>query len=225
MYHYNDVIMGAIASQITSLTIVYSTVYSENVSIWWRHHGNTNSLNTEMERSSFWLPCSSLETLQASFQVTNDDHGSKSDDLPFLCIMENMARNIQGNETHDDVIKWKHFPRNWPLKASAVELWCFLFDLRLNKWLSKHSWGWWFETPSCSLWRHCNADWKNIKCESDWGKLSGKDITVKSSMHLETSSKSLQIPKLIITLFYITAKDGVKKKVDKIHTRHLDITS
>ena len=53
-FHYNDVIMGAMASQITSLTIVYSTVYSgedqrehessaslafvENVSIWWRHH-------------------------------------------------------------------------------------------------------------------------------------------------------------------------------------------
>ena len=55
---YNDFIMGAIASQITCLTIVYSTVYSgadysrvtgdfpahmasnaENVSIWWRHHG------------------------------------------------------------------------------------------------------------------------------------------------------------------------------------------
>ena len=28
MTHYNDVIMGVIASQITSLTIVYSTVYS-----------------------------------------------------------------------------------------------------------------------------------------------------------------------------------------------------
>ena len=27
-WHYNDVIMGAVASQITSLTIVYSTVYS-----------------------------------------------------------------------------------------------------------------------------------------------------------------------------------------------------
>ena len=27
-WHYNDVIMGAMASQITSLTIVYSTVYS-----------------------------------------------------------------------------------------------------------------------------------------------------------------------------------------------------
>ena len=30
------------------------------------------------------------------------------------------------------------------------------FDLRLNKRLSKQSWGWWFETPWRSLWRHCN---------------------------------------------------------------------
>ena len=29
MDHYNDVIMSALASQITSLTIVYSTVYSD----------------------------------------------------------------------------------------------------------------------------------------------------------------------------------------------------
>ena len=30
------------------------------------------------------------------------------------------------------------------------------FDLRLNKRLSKQPWGWWFETPSWSLWRQCN---------------------------------------------------------------------
>ena len=30
------------------------------------------------------------------------------------------------------------------------------FDLRLNRRLSKHSWGWWFETPWRPLWRHCN---------------------------------------------------------------------
>ena len=30
-------------------------------------------------------------------------------------------------------------------------------DLCLNKWLSKQSWGLWFETPSRSLWRHCNV--------------------------------------------------------------------
>ena len=69
---------------------------------------------------------------------------------------------------HDDVIKWKIFPRNWSFvrgihrsrwiphtKASDAELWCFL-DMRLNKRLSKHWWGWWFETPSWSLWRQCN---------------------------------------------------------------------
>ena len=32
-----------------------------------------------------------------------------------------------------------------------------LFDLHLNKRLSKQSWGWWFETPWRSLWRQCNV--------------------------------------------------------------------
>ena len=31
------------------------------------------------------------------------------------------------------------------------------FYLWLNKRLSKQTWGMWFETPSRSLWRHCNA--------------------------------------------------------------------
>ena len=30
------------------------------------------------------------------------------------------------------------------------------FDLRLDGRLRKHSWGWWFETPSCPLWRQSN---------------------------------------------------------------------
>ena len=59
---------------------------------------------------------------------------------------------------HDDVIKWKHFPRYWPFvwgihrwPRSLIDV---FFDLRPNKRLSKQSWGWWFETPSHSLWRH-----------------------------------------------------------------------
>ena len=54
MPHYNDVIMGAIASQITSLTIVYSTVYSGTdqrkhqssttlAFVRWIHQGPVNS--------------------------------------------------------------------------------------------------------------------------------------------------------------------------------------
>ena len=44
------------------------------------------------------------------------------------------------------------FPTQGPVSRSFD----VFFDLRLNKWLSKQSWGWWFETPSSSLWRHCN---------------------------------------------------------------------
>ena len=40
--------------------------------------------------------------------------------------------------------------------ASDSELWCF-FDMRLNKRLSKQPRLRWFETPSSSLWRHCNG--------------------------------------------------------------------
>ena len=36
------------------------------------------------------------------------------------------------------------------------------FDLRLNIRLSKQSWGWWFETPSRSLWRNENKARQNF---------------------------------------------------------------
>ena len=44
------------------------------------------------------------------------------------------------------------FPSQRPVTRSCDAV----FDLRLNRQLSKQSWGWWFETPSGSLWRHCN---------------------------------------------------------------------
>ena len=51
----------------------------------------------------------------------------------------------------------RRIPRS---KASDVELWCFLWCfLHLIKRLSKHSRGWWFETLSRPLWRHCNVLW------------------------------------------------------------------
>ena len=43
------------------------------------------------------------------------------------------------------------------------------FDLCLNKRLSKQSWCQWFDTPSCSLWRHCNVCFRiNVSC-NPWG--------------------------------------------------------
>ena len=45
------------------------------------------------------------------------------------------------------------FPSHRPVMRSFDAF----FDLRLNKRLSKQSWGWWFETPSCPLLHHSNA--------------------------------------------------------------------
>ena len=73
-------------------------------------------------------------------------------------------------EPHDDVSEWEQLPRYWPFSAGnspvigefpaqmpVTRSFDVFFDLRLNKRLSKQSWGWWFETPSRLLWRHCNG--------------------------------------------------------------------
>ena len=70
---------------------------------------------------------------------------------------------------HDDVIKWKHFlilaicagnspvPGEFPAQRPVTQSFDVFFDLCLNKWLSKQSWGWWFETVLCPLSCHCNG--------------------------------------------------------------------
>ena len=79
---------------------------------------------------------------------------------------------------HDDVIKWRHFPRYWPFvrgihrspvnsphKGQWRGAFDVFFDLRLNKRLSKQPWGWWFETPTHPLWRHCNGSYPSyLEC-------------------------------------------------------------
>ena len=45
----------------------------------------------------------------------------------------------------------------FPARRPVTRSFDVFFDLRLNKRLSKQSWGWWFETPSRPLWRHSNV--------------------------------------------------------------------
>ena len=47
-------------------------------------------------------------------------------------------------------------PGEFPTQRPVTRSFDVIFDLRLNKRLSKHWWGWWFETPSWPLWRQCN---------------------------------------------------------------------
>ena len=73
------------------------------------------------------------------------------------------------SSSHDDVIKMKYFPRYWPFvrgihrspanflhKGQWRGALIISLILRLNKQLSKQSWGWWFETLWRSSWRHRN---------------------------------------------------------------------
>ena len=148
-WHYGDVIIGAIASQITSLTIVYSTVYSDADQ---RKHQSSTSLafvrgihrgprvtalckgngfpsqrtsNAEklfMSRSRHELTISMLSNPRAMMEAIL---------LNFFEQLQLMMTSLNG----------MIFPRYWPFalgfhrspvnshhKASEAELWSFLWS-------------------------------------------------------------------------------------------------
>ena len=53
-------------------------------------------------------------------------------------------------------------PGEFPTQRPVTRSFDVFFDLRLNKRLSKQPWGWWFETPSWSLWRQCNVHFQSL---------------------------------------------------------------
>ena len=140
--------MTTMASQITSLTMVYSTVYSGAAQ---RKHQS-----------------SSLLAFVWNSPVTGEFHtqrASYGENFPFGdVIMLQTCRFHKvleywccgsGNDTtlgigviHDDVIKWKHYPRNWafvrgihrsrefPAERPVTRSFDDFFDLRPNKRLS-----------------------------------------------------------------------------------------
>ena len=99
------------------------------------------------------------------YSITLSTHTVLAFHVPVLYMCHKLAISAP----HDDVIKWKHFPRNWPFvrgiprspvnsphKGQRRGASMYFFYLRMNKRLNKQWWGWWFETPSRPLWCHCN---------------------------------------------------------------------
>ena len=70
----------------------------------------------------------------------------------------NMMTSSNGNIFRVTGLCAGNSPVNGEFPTQRLVMWSFdvFFDLSLNKWLSKQSWGWWFETPSRSLWCHRN---------------------------------------------------------------------
>ena len=78
------------------------------------------------------------------------------------------------------------------------------FDLRPNKRLSKQPWGWWFETPSWSLWRQCNEKscffgdpWYTHVPQSSWHNKNARVMESNKAFSLIYSCTS------IILLLYL----------------------
>ena len=58
------------------------------------------------------------------------------------------------------------FTGEFSAQGSVTRSFDVFFDLRLNKRLNKQWWGWWFETPSCPLWRYCIDKVFPISCRA-----------------------------------------------------------
>ena len=124
--------------------------------LWWC--GLTNNMPSGLTANESWLVKSLKhkftplwEQLLLSFRFVS------------LQTCPNTSLFFNFDYLHDDVIKWKHLPRYWPFvreihrSRPVTRSFDVFFGLHLNKRLSKQPWGWWFETPSRSLWRHCNV--------------------------------------------------------------------
>ena len=93
-------------------------------------------------------------------------------------------------------------PGEFPTQRPVTRCFDVYFDLRLNKRLSKQSWGWWFERLPRPLWRHSNASHStmfymgiendntySIKCsvtrrQNIWFDNATLTVKVKSSEHI-----------------------------------------
>ena len=106
---------------------------------------------------------------------------------------------------HDDVIKWKKNPRYWPfvrgthrspVNSPHKGQWhgALIFSLicPLNTRLSKQSWGWWFETPSPSLWRHCN-DSQYYGCDASSQAINSQAVDLVWPEYSVFSTRGLKI--------------------------------
>ena len=131
------------------------------------------------------------------------------------------ARDLLNLWSHDDVIKWKHFPRHWPFvrhwslwgeftgdrwipltKTSDAELWCFLWSAPKQT-VCKRSRRRWLETASRSLWRHCN----DVFCE-------GAQLTIVSD-HLNKLLHPMSLPQFSVRINIIH-----QKHLFTLHWRH-----
>ena len=130
-------------------------------------------------------------------RITTPCHGNAfrtSDPLSFFCRQsEYMMTSSNGNIFRITGPLCGEFtgPGEFPAQRPVTQSFDVFFDLRLNKQLSKQPWGWWFETPSWSLWRQCNVA----------GDLRSSAYMVLTVMPLLTGARTDTKPKIAIAIY------------------------
>ena len=140
---------------------------------------------------------------------------------------------------HDDVIKWKHFPRYWPfvrgIHRSPVNsphngqqrgVFGVFFKLRLNQLFSKQWRRRWFETPSRSLRRHCNGSHHPLQLA----------LTASGARHFEHMMTSLHqqyclyyglnvglVPSLYLNQCWLIVNSTLRNKLQRNFNRNPNI--
>ena len=128
-----------------------------------------NACNKKLSYLSWKYSISiSINLANITCPTDSDTTGVKNMELPCL-------NNLWNNQiAHQSIPWWRHqmetfsallalcagnspVPGEFRAQRPVTRRFDVSFDLRLNKRLSKQSWGWWFETHTGSLWRHCNA--------------------------------------------------------------------
>ena len=113
----------------------------------WRSRSVTPIFNTSWENHKMHIWCKL---------------GAFSSNLLKVIMMTSSNGNIFSVTGH--FVGNSPVPSEFPTQRPVTWSFDVFFDLRLNKRLSKQSWGWWFETLSCSLWRHRNVMWASQIC-------------------------------------------------------------
>ena len=157
--HYSDVIMGVIVSQITSLTIVYSTVYSDAdqrkhqssgslAFVWGFHRGPVNSPHKgPVTRKMF--PFDDVIMGDPVQQYISAELGG--DELThFSSIVLSFMRHHQ-MKTFSALLalcEGNTFTSGFPSQRPVTRSFYVFFGQPMNKRLSKQSKHWWVETQS-----------------------------------------------------------------------------
>ena len=117
----------------------------------------------------------------------------------YLCCNNVHHGVIRALVTRSDMSWWRHqmetfsallaicaenspVPGEFPAQRPVTRRFDVFFDLRLNKRLSKQSWGWWFETPSRPLRRHRNVVYclySSLSCSMPNKIALWRNLTVK----------------------------------------------